>query len=222
MIEVNLHPGGGEKKRDGGTLSGLSISLPDLDEIGGLDTLRSDPWHASFLLFLVIVPLVVGFLWYQQSQRADRLEQRLDSALADSARLADLRALSDSITARREEIQDRIALVRDLDQNRFAWPHLMDEVSGALPEAAWLTGIERRQGLPDLEVRLSGAGASPLMITEFVRALESSSFIGEVRIVNSQREERAGMQVQGFTLSVTYRPPPPSAVERRALAQGGS
>lgn len=222
MIEVNLHPGGGGKKRDGSALSGLSISLPDLDGIGGLDTLRSDPWHGSFLLFLVIVPLVVGFLWYQQSQRTDRLEQRLDSALADSARLADLRALSDSITSRRELIQERISLVRDLDQNRFAWPHLMDEVSRALPEGAWLTAIERWRELPDLELQLSGAGTSPLVITDFVRALESSRFIGEVRIENSQREERAGMQVQGFTLSVVYRPPPSSAVDRRALAQGGS
>lgn len=222
MIEVNLHPGGEGKKRDGGALSGLSISLPDLDEIGGLDTLRSDPWHASFLIFLVIVPLVVGFLWYQQSQRADHLNQRLEQALADSARLADKRALSDSITARRQEIQDRISLVRELDQNRFAWPHLMDEVSRALPAEAWLTGIERRSALPDLEVRLQGAGASALVITEFVRALESSSFIDEVKIVNSQRQEMAGIQAQAFSLSVTYRSPPASAVERRPLSTGGS
>lgn len=221
MIEVNLHPGGGGKKRDGGALSGLSISLPDLDEIGGLDTLRSDPWHASFLLFLVIVPLVVGFLWYQQSRQAERLEQRLDEALADSARLADLRALSDSITARREEIQDRISLVKGLDQNRFAWPHLMDEIGRALPSEAWITSIRREGELPDLRVRISGAGASPLVITDFVRALESSSFVSDVRIVNSQREQIAGIQAQAFTLSVGYRSPPASAVERRALATGG-
>lgn len=222
MIEVNLHPGEGGKKRGGGGLSDLSVSLPDLEGIGGLETLRSDPWHASFLLFLVVVPLVVGFLWYQQSQRADRLNQRLDEALADSARLADLRALSDSITARREEIQDRIALVRELDQNRFAWPHLMDEVSRALPSRAWLTGIERQSGLPNLRVRLEGAGASPLVITDFVRALEGSTFVGEVRIVNSQRQQVEGMEAQSFTLSVTYREPPTSAVERRELVRGGS
>ena len=222
MIEVNLHPGGGRKKRDGGALSGLSVSLPDLDEIGGLDSLRSDPWHASFLLFLVIVPLMVGFLWYQQSRRADRLDQRLQTALADSARLADLRALSDSITARREAIQDRIALVRELDQNRFAWPHLMDEVSRALPSQAWLTNISRASDLPNLRIRLSGAATSPLVITQFVRALEGSSFVSDVRILNSQREEVQGVQTQGFELSVGYRTPPPSAVDRRALATGGS
>ncbi len=222
MIEVNLHPGGGKKKRDGGALSGLSISLPDLDEIGGLDTLRSDPWHGSFVLFLVIVPLVVGFLWYQQSERAERLDQRLESALADSARLADLRTLSDSITSRRQLIQERIALVRELDQNRFAWPHLMDEVSQALPNRAWLTSITRQSGLPDLRVRIEGAATSPLVITQFVRALEGSSFVSDVRIENSQRGDAEGMVTQDFELSVGYRTPPPSAVERRPLATGGS
>lgn len=222
MIEVNLHPGGGKKKRDGGALSGLSISLPDLDEIGGLDTLRSDPWHGSFVLFLVIVPLMVGFLWYQQSERAERLDQRLESALADSARLADLRALSDSITSRRQLIQERISLIRDLDQNRFAWPHLMDEVGRALPAQAWLRSISSESGLPDLRVRIEGAATSPLVITRFVRALESSTFISDVRIVNSQREDIQGVQAQGFELSVGYRTPPSSAVERRAVATGGS
>lgn len=222
MIEVNLHPDSEGRKRGGGGLFDFSASLPDMEGIGGLENLRSDPWHASFMLFLVIVPLVVGFLWYQQSQRAEQLEGRLEAALADSARLADLRALSDSITARREEIQDRISLVRELDQNRFAWPHLMDEISRALPPRAWLTSIQRQGGLPDLRVRLAGAAMSPLVITEFVRALESSSFVSDVRIVRSQREEIEGVRTQRFTLSVGYRTPPASAVEQRPLVAGGS
>lgn len=218
MIEVNLHPDRDGRERGGG----FSVSLPDLEGIGGLDTFRSDPWHASFLVLLVLVPLVVGLLWYRQAERADRLEGRLDEALADSARLAELRGLSDSIDARRKEIRERISLVRGLDGNRFAWPHLMDEISRALPGRAWLTGVQRRSGLPDLRVELSGAAASPLVITDFVRALESSPFVGGVRIVNSQRQQIRGIQAQAFTLSVRYRSPPSSEVRRRELVTGGS
>lgn len=218
MIEVNLHPGESGRERGGG----WSVSLPDLEGIGGLDTFRSDPWHASFLVLLVLVPLLTGFLWYRQAQRAERLEGRLEEALADSARLADLRALSDSIEARREEIRDRISLVRALDQDRYAWPHLMDEISRTIPERAWLEEIRRRSGLPDLRIELSGAAASPLVITDFVRSLEDSPFVDGVRIRNSQRQEIQGRRAQAFTLSVTYRSPPASAVERQELVAGGS
>lgn len=219
MIEVNLHPGTEGKKREGG---GLSLSLPDLEGIGGLETLRSDPWHSSFLLLLVVIPLAMGFLWYQQSQREDRLDQRLEEVLADSARLADLRALSDSLTSRRQAIEERIGLVKGLDQNRFAWAHVMDQVSRSLPQGAWLQGLERQSELPDLGVRLTGAAVSPLVITRFVRALEESPYISDVRIVSSNRQRVRGIQAQVFSLDVGYRPPPPEAVETRPLSTGGS
>lgn len=219
MIEVNLHPDEERDRTAGGP--DFSLSLPDLEGFGGLEALRSDPWHASFLIFLVLVPLVVGLMWYQQSSRAGTLETRLEEARADSARLADLRALSDSITARRSEIRDRIDLVQELDQNRFAWAHLMDELSRALPPEAWLTEINRRSPLPDLAVEVSGAAASALIITDFVQALEASRFFGEVRIVDSQRTETGGIQGQAFTLQVFYTPPPSSAVETRPMLAGG-
>lgn len=218
MIEVNLHPSGERKKKRG---PDLSLSLPDLGGFGGMEALRSDPWNASFLIFLVLVPLMVGFMWYQQGNRAEKLDTRLEEALADSARLADLRALGDSIRTRQTAIRSRVDLVQELDQNRFAWPHLMDELSRALPQEAWLTGVSRTSALPDLEIEIGGAGTSALIVTDFVRALERSPFFGEVRIVDSQRRQAAGMQAQGFTLRVEYTPPPRSSLQTRPMVAGG-
>lgn len=220
MIEVNLHPSGERKKKSRGP--DLSLSLPDLEGFGGMEALRSDPWHASFLIFLVLVPLVVGYMWYQQGNRAEKLDTRLEEALADSARLADLRALGDSIRSRQTEIRSRVDLVKELDQNRFAWPHLMDELSRALPQEAWLTQISRTSALPDLQIEVRGAGTSALIVTDFVRALERSQFFTEVRIVDSERRQSgSGVQGQAFTLQVEYRSPPTAAVETRPMVAGG-
>lgn len=154
---------------------------------------------------VVLVPGVVLALWLTQRAEARGLEQRLEEATADSARLADLRAISDSLTERRQRIRERIALIERLDRNRFVWPHLMDEISRAVPSFAWLTSLKQLTPVPDVEVQIQGMAANPLTITEFVRNLEASPYISDVRILSSQQEEiEEGLAVQVFTLVATY------------------
>lgn len=223
MIEVNLHPTA-EKKGGGrtGGFSGIDFEMPELGGFSPVETFRSEPHKAICIAALVVVPVAAGLLWFQQSSRAADLETRLDEAREDSTRLADLRELSDSLTARREEIRDRVDLVRTLDDNRFVWPHLLDEVARALPQRAWLRGLKQRGELPDLEMQIMGTAARPLVITEFVRSLERSPFVGDVQIVGSNRQMSDGVSTQSFVLSVTYSPPPESAVRRATVAGGGS
>lgn len=205
MIEVNLHPSGDKKRRKkGGGLSGIEVGLPDFGDVEILESIRSDPWNAAFIGSLVIVPLLVLGLWLGQRSESQQLQERLDSALADSARLADLRALTDSITSRRAEIRDRVQLVRELDGNRYVWPHLMDQVAAALPSNAWIESVSRRSPLPDLSVQLEGTAGTALVITDFVRNLESSAYVEGVQIVGSQRQMEDGVSTQSFTLNVKY------------------
>lgn len=215
MIEVNLLPEAerGSKKRRKARRPSMAGRLRGIS-IGG------DPWSRALVVAAVVVPLAVLALWLVQRAEARGLEERLAEATADSARLADLRALSDSLTARREEIRQRIDLIERLDRNRFVWPHLMDEVSRALPAFAWLTNLQRSSSGPgeEVKVQIQGMAANPLTITEFVRNLEASAFVGDVRIVGSQQQEiEDGLSVQAFTLVATYAPPPDEAVRTEPL-----
>lgn len=206
MIEVNLHPSRkGGRGRKGGGRSGLDLSMPDLGDVQFLDRVRSDPWNAAMIGALILVPLLIVFFWLGQRSTEQQLQERLDAALADSARLADLRALSDSLTSREQEIRERIRLVRGLDDNRYVWPHLMDELSSALPARAWLESVIQQSPLPNLEVQVQGNAGSPLIITDFVRNLERAPHVGEVQIVGSNRQLIDGVSTQAFTLNVTYR-----------------
>lgn len=222
MIEVNLHPSGQKKRRrKKGGLSGFEFEMPDLGGFSPVEAFRSEPHRALFLTFVVVVPAVAGLLWFQQRSTAQQLEARLEQARSDSARLADLRQLSDSLTQRRREIRRRVQLVRELDDNRFVWPHLMDEVAAALPATAWLRGIKQQSELPDLRLQIMGTAARPLVITQFVRNLDSSPFIRNVQIVSSNKQTSGGISTQAFVLNVTYSPPPRSAVRRVPVAAGG-
>ena len=222
MIEVNLHPSGKKKRRKkGGVLSGLSLEMPDFGNVRFLETLRTDPWNAAMIASFILVPLVVIFLWLGQRSRDEELQARLDDALADSAQLAEQLALNDSLTRRRAEIRSRVEVVRQLDRNRYVWPHVLDEVSAALPREAWLDAVTQQTGLPNLQVQVMGIAGTPLVVTDYVRNLERSPYIGEVQIVETSKQMEDGVSTQAFTLNLTYASPSAGAAGRTAMAAGG-
>lgn len=214
MIEVNLHPEGKKRGRraKAGLVSGVRQRLEGMGDVELLESLRSDPWNAAFVATLVVSVALGLFLWMGQRSHAAELQERLDAAMSDSTRLSELGALSDSLMERRRRIEERVELVAGLDRNRYVWPHLMDEISAALPDAAWLETIKRRGGLPGLEVQLMGTAATPLVVTDFVRTLEASPYIGQVEIVTAARKVSGGISSHEFTLDLRYTPPPLESV----------
>jgi Tfp pilus assembly protein PilN len=217
MIEVNLNPEAGRKKRrrrglpSGGALASLRGGL------GG-----RDPWITAAVAVLAVVLLGSAFLWLRQRSLTADVAERLDAATADSIRLSDLRELGDSLVARRQEINDRLFLVQQLDDGRFTWPRIMDEVSRALPEYAWLTSLKRLEPSPSLRVEIQGIAAAPLVITDFIQRLENSPFIDDVQIRTTALQEIDGLAAQGFTLEIAYAQPQAAAADTRPVVGAGS
>lgn len=216
MIDVNLLPesqrsrGSGRRARKGGKALFGGLSLPGKSR---------GSWGTAILIVGLVVPLGAGFLWWSQRSQVGMLEARLGEATVDSARLADLRGVSDSLTARREDIRSRIALVEQLDRNRFVWPHMMDEISRALPRLAWLSALRQLAPLPDVNIQIQGIATNPLAITEFVRNLEASDFVTDVRILGTQKQGLADGQItaQAFTLTVRFTEPPGGAARAEPI-----
>ena len=206
MIEVNLHPEGSKRRRKGRRM----LRVPGWVKSAGSGDGR-DPWLIAAVAVPALVLLIVGWLW--MSQRSDRgaLDDRVAEAVEDSSRLSDLRALSDSLMAREAQIRERLDLLRGLDDGRFVWPRLLDEFSRALPDYAWLTSIRQASAIPDLRVQIDGMAANPLAVTAYVRRLQESPFVGEVRILGCQEQNLEGFSAHTFKLIVGYTEPPDSA-----------
>lgn len=202
MIEINLLPDSLRARQ------GIATNRP---AEGGL---RIDVWGVALLISALTIPPGTVALWWSQRAEALELRARLEAVMADSARLAELRAAGDSLSERSREIRERVILVEQLDRDRFAWPHLMDEISRALPPPAWLISVRQLSSPPDLAVELQGVAGNPLAITEFVRSLGTSDYIADVKIVGSQQQGSDPDQVsrQAFTLVLRFAPA--SAVRR--------
>lgn len=219
MIEVNLHPERGRAR--GGTGRRLPISLPtSFPSFGKGGSGGRDIWTILAIGLPVLAILVVGWLWLSQRSERGELEARLEVAAADSARLSDLRSLSDSLTARERRIARRLELVKSLDDGRFVWPHLLDEIGRAVPSYTWLTSLRQNAAEPRLQVQVDGLAANPLAITEFVRNLQDSPYVGEVRILGSQQELVENVAAQAFKLMIVYEPPPPETIQSEPAAEG--
>ena len=203
MIQVNLHPEGSKRRRKSRGMPSVPAWLKPRPGAGD----GKDPWLIAAVAIPVLVFLVLGWLWTSQSGARADLDDRITEAVEDSTRLSDLRALSDSLMAREAQIRERLDLITGLDDGRFVWPRLLDEFSRALPDYAWLTSIRQAGGLPNLQVQLDGMAANPLAITAYVRRLQESAYVGEVRILGSQETNLDGFSAHSFKLIIGYAEP---------------
>lgn len=136
MITVNLRPGK-RRKRSGSTLNFKWM----LDGFRDLGSKVKDPILLAAVGGWVCVLGSLGFIYLNNVRQLYSLEPRLEQARAENKRfktfIADKR--------RQEQIRDsllaQITVIRDVDGDRYIWPHLLDEVTKALPAYTWLVNL---------------------------------------------------------------------------------
>jgi len=207
MIEVNLIPGG-RKKRSG---RGLSLSLPKFGGGGGGDG-GLDGWVIGAVAAWILALGYVGLTWTGKSAQIEELEVRLETAEADSVRFAAQSARIATLRARRDSINDRIAVIQEIDQGRYIWAHVMDEIARALPDYTWVEGITASSPEPNPGIEIEGYAGTPFAVALFMEQLEASPFFEDVQLVSSQAQETgqgdAAQRVQLFFIEVSYVQPP--------------
>lgn len=160
MIEINLRPGGEKKaKRTRGTKPAFRIgsSLPAVSP-----TIKN-----PFILIAVVGVLGgiagTGYLFLALQTRASALAARETQAVQDSTRYAAVLTERRAAEANRDSVMRQLAIIRVIDGDRYVWPHLLDEISEALPPYTWIRTITQSSVVPTLAQReaLSRVGQSP-------------------------------------------------------------
>lgn len=137
MIEINLLPGVKKAAKGGAGKVNVGASLADLrDKV-------KDPWLLGSLATVVITIASVGVLFTAQQARAAEVDTKLETAVRDSTRLTTVLAARRKVTAERDSVHRQLLIIRTIDDNRYNWAHILDEVSQALPQYTWLTVIEQ-------------------------------------------------------------------------------
>ena len=137
MIEINLLPGSGKKTRS----KGAGVNFSEL--ASGLASKVKDPWLLGAVGSAVLAALLVGGMYWYQGSRGASLEEQLRVAHQDSVRFAAVITEKRKAEAQRDSVLRQVSLIKSFDDKRYVWPHLMDEVSRALPPYTWLTSISQ-------------------------------------------------------------------------------
>jgi Tfp pilus assembly protein PilN len=135
MIHINLRPGAKKKKAS----SKPSFNLGSLG--AGLSGRVRDKMLIGAVTGVVVAVLAVGYLYTSQAAFASELDARRASAIADSTRYANF--LKDRYHAEsvRDTLLRQVNIIRSLDEDRYVWSHVVDEVSRAIPQYTWLTSV---------------------------------------------------------------------------------
>lgn len=230
MIEINLTPGTSRKSK--GRKAGLSLS----GVVGDAQSSIKDPFLIAAIVSLVAAAGAVGMLHVTQASTASTLAAREEQAVADSARFAAVLRQRSQAEAKRDSVQKQLEVIRAIDADRFVWPHVMDEVSRALPPYTWLKtlAVLTPQAMvpgttpapapgdttkpadpvtPELaKFRLVGNTVDIQALTRFMKLLEASPFIQKVQLARSEMAMVEGKEVTEFTLEAQYERPDSSMI----------
>ena len=244
MIGINLLPGTGQKARrsSGG-------GLPKLDIAASIASLRDrirDPWMLGAVGVTLVAVAAVGVLYTTQTRREAALQEAEQKAVQDSTRYASVLRERERAEARRDTVLRSLNLIRAIDDDRFIWPHVMDEVSRALPPYTWIVSLgftgagQAQQAVSTLptapaaggkkhhvqtavprdsvRIRIVGNTVDIQALTRFMKQLESSPFLEDVQLAKSERAQDNGKEVTQFQLDMLYSRPDAELVRRVPLA----
>ena len=251
MIEINLLPGSGKKSR--GRSAGVGLS----ETLSGILAKVKDPYLLSAVASVAVAFGLIALLWLTQSARERSLVEKEQKAVQDSTRYATVVAEKRKAEAQRDSVLRQVNIIRTIDDDRFIWSHIMDEVSRVVPPYTWLTsltqtsvvvspaaapepvdpksaagkeaakkpaaaaGVDTAIVRPPLEFRIVGHTVDIQAMTRFMRFLETSPFIQNVRLAKSTPLIVDNNQVTEFQLDAEYEIPDPAAIRRVPFTLSG-
>src|SRR5439155_327545 len=139
MIEINLLPGKKKAAAAGGRFElRLGLKLPDFRAILANIT---NPWLLAASAAWVLV-LGGGLALFVTSRaRLAVLNSRLEQVRVEKRRFDAVIAQKRQSEKIRDSLVAEINVIHQIDADRYIWPHILDQVTKALPPYTWLTGI---------------------------------------------------------------------------------
>jgi Tfp pilus assembly protein PilN len=222
MITVNLRPDL-KRKRARSPLRGV------LESVRGVGTKVKDPVLIAAVVSWVGVLAWLGYVVIGTTHELNALEPQMEETRAEHKRFKAFLAEKRHQETIRDSLVAQIGVIRTVDGDRYVWPHLLDEVTKALPAYTWLVDMgfaapavapaqaaqpaDAKQDTtapavfvsPPVAFNLNGRTVDIQAYTRFLRQLEASPWITDVTPVSAQTVVEKERPVTAFTIRGTYR-----------------
>lgn len=217
MIEINLRPGQ-KRARGGSPFAGLQA------QFAGLRERMRDPLPLVAAGVVVLALLWLGWSWIKTGSDLGALEPQIEQARQENQRFRNFVAQKRKVELIRDSLVAQITVLQRVDGERYVWPHVMDEVTRALPPYTWLVDLGAsgpapapvQPGSPGdtmpvdtlppvMRLQINGRTVDVQAFTRFLRQLEASPWISDVQPVSAQTVVQDERPVTAFTIRAAFR-----------------
>jgi Tfp pilus assembly protein PilN len=234
MIAVNLRPGL-KRKRAGSPLAGV---------LAGAKAFGSKVKDPALLVAVAAWIGVVGWLgftWLTNTTELKALEPRLEQTRAEHKRFKTFLDQKHKQEQIRDSLLTQITTIRSVDGDRYVWPHVLDEVTRALPAYTWLVDMSPVAAPPpppataaqakdkkaqpvdsapkSLLFQVNGRTVDIQAYTRFLRNLEASPWISDVQPVSAQTIVEQERAVTAFTIRARFKQADSAYIKTVPLSQ---
>jgi len=220
MISVNLRPGL-KRKRAG---SPLGDALAGLRAFGAK---VKDPVLLVAVVGWAGVGGGLGFIWLSNVAQLRALKPQLEQTRAEHKRFKTFLEEKHKQEQIRDSLVAQISTIKSVDGDRYVWPHVLDEVTRALPAYTWLVDLspavtppppppppsqtkDKKQQPVDtmpsvVAFQLNGRTVDIQAYTRYLRNLEASPWVSGVTPVSAQTVVEHDRAITAFTIRAEFK-----------------
>ena len=220
MISVNLRPG--QKRKPSGNF-GKQLA----GQLKELSSRIKDPLLAGVVALWVLVAAWIGWTWRTTSTQMAASAEQLTQTANEAKRFETLMKQKQLATKIRDSLQTQIGVIRGVDRDRYIWPHVLDEVSKAVPQYTWLTDISALSvtagadtaAAHTVRFQVTGRTVDYQAFTQFLRQLEASPWVQNVQTVKSETVVESARPVTSFVITADFTQADSAYIRTVPLAQ---
>jgi type IV pilus assembly protein PilN len=156
------------------------------------------------VMVVVAILVVLGGVGFYQSSKAAQLKADIAALNKEKQHYNQILAQIKKLEADKLLIENKIAVIKQLQKSSALTVHILDEVANIIPnKRIWLNTLSQSGGT----LNLTGMALDNQTIAQFMEDLKASDFISEVNLSNTSLSNYAGRSLKSFSLSCTVSMP---------------
>jgi type IV pilus assembly protein PilN len=173
MIEINLLPVRAARKRES-----LRFQI------------------TVFVLILFGVLMVIAYLRWSTGKREARIDTELSLVQEDLVRLNKEVGEIDELKQRKAKLEQKLAVIKDLDKGRLRAAYILGELSQRTPEKVWIESLNKT----GKDLKIAGVALDNDTIANFMDVLGHSKYFTGVELEVTEQINRGGLKLMRFSL----------------------
>ena len=172
----------------------IKINLLKEKKITRKDAIKEELYFGVAILLVVII--FCAFIYKRLSNNIKNVDTEIASVTSDTERFKREIGEIDKFKISKENLEKKLAVVKELEGGRKMIVKIMDELSSNVPDKLWLESV--REG--DSNIDIEGVALDNDTVATFMINLERSPYFKEVDLGGIEYTERNKIKLKKFNI----------------------